>query len=50
MKYSINGYPEPLRIAHIKCKLKTSEIASITLKLGYDDKVITGHEPLGEFL
>ncbi len=49
MKYSTNGYPEPLRIAHIKCKLKTSEIASIMLKLGYD-KVITGREPLGEFL
>ncbi len=48
MKYSSNGYPEPLRIAHIKSKLKNSELTPVMQKLGYGN-IFSGREVLGEF-
>lgn len=46
--HSRSGYPDPLRLAHHACKIRTREFANILLKLGIG-QLPTGRESLGEF-
>lgn len=47
--YSQGGYPDPLKIAHSKCKLSNVEFRLMLYKLGLSS-IPTGRELLGEFL
>lgn len=44
--YSYSGYPDPLRVAHSKCKLSNEEFKYLLLKIGINAP--TRREPLGE--
>ncbi len=44
--YSYGGYPDPLKVAHSKCKLSNEEFKYLLLKVGISTH--TGREPLGE--
>ncbi|MEM2005459.1 MAG: DNA double-strand break repair nuclease NurA [Zestosphaera sp.] len=47
--YSLSGYPDPLKVAHNKCKITNVEFRTLLYKLGLSS-VPTGRELLGEFL
>jgi len=47
--YSYNGYPDPLKVAHNRCKLSNMEFRHLLYKLGLHS-IPTGRELLGEFL
>lgn len=47
--YSRSGYPDPLRVAHSRCRITSREFRLILAKLGLTH-IPTGREPLGEFL
>jgi len=47
--YSRSGYPDPLRVAHSRCRVTSREFRLLLAKLGLS-YVPTGREPLGEFL
>jgi len=46
--YSLSGYPDPLRVAHVRCKLSWQEVSVILAKAGF--VLSSGREPLGEFM
>lgn len=48
-QHSQSGYPDPLKIAHSKCKLSNVEFRLMLYKLGLSS-IPTGRELLGEFL
>jgi hypothetical protein len=46
--YSLSGYPDPLRVAHVRCKLSWQEVSVILAKVGF--VLSSGRELLGEFI
>jgi hypothetical protein len=47
--YSQSGYPDPLRVAHSRCRITSAEFRLLLAKLGLT-RIPTGREPLGEFV
>jgi hypothetical protein len=47
--YSQTGYPDPLRVAHSRCRITGREFRLLLARLGLT-RIPTGREPLGEFL
>jgi len=47
--YSRTGYPDPLRVAHSRCRVTSREFRLLLAKLGLTS-IPTGREPLGELL
>jgi len=47
--YSRSGYPDPLRVAHSRCRITSREFRLLLARLGLTG-IPTGRESLGEFL